>query len=348
MAYRDRAAFTALYGTNSYVPGMQFAHGVSNSHPTPFSLGTPAAKSANNIATAIVANAVATTQENYSYTADSTYGRSLRMTPSGNPGNAFAIDVFGFDYLGQPMVERFTGANGSTAIIYGKKAFKRVTHTKIVTAASNAITAALGTGDMLGLPFKGDVAWAQESGIQVPLFKRDTWFFADRAAAQAVSGGSKWVRPPFPGFVKTLSGTPDGGGGATDPVITVELGGTAIVGLTVTIDTSDVAGLTATDTPTTPGYNANNRFIANGLIEIVGAAAAGAFGDRVGLELTPVQVVLPDLTDPATTVTGDPRGTYEGISVPNGSIEFVVGLIGESAVNTSNNGGLHGIRHAAS
>lgn len=342
-ALRDRAAF--FTGMNNYVSAMAYASNLSLGEPAAFSLGSPAAVSANVIAAATAANAAAATKVAYAYTSDSRYGRTLRLTPSGDPGNSVAIDIFGRDYLGQPMVERFTGANGATAILYGKKAFYTVDYSKVVTPATNAVTWAIGTGFRLGLPYKGDVAWAKEGGIFVLVHKRDVTFYFDRAPAEAVAGSSRWLRAPFPGFVKTLIGTPNGGGGATDPVITVKLATVAIVGLTVTVDTSDTAGTTVTDAPTTLGYNANNRFIANGLIEVVSAAAAGAFGDRLGLELTPTHVTVPDLADPQTTTTGDPRGTYESLAVLDGATEIVVGLVGDAATNSSGNGGLHGIRH---
>lgn len=345
MVARDRSAFAV--GINCYVPGMGYAADIVHGQPAAFSLGSPAAVSANNIAAAIAANAVATTAVAISWTMDSKYGRTLRLTPSGNPGNSASIDIFGFDYLGQPMVERFTGASGSTSILYGKKAFYRVTNSKIVTAASNAVTWAVGTGYRLGLPYKGDLHWVQENGVLVPIYKRDVDFFVDRSAVLAAAGGSKWVRPAFPGFVKTLIGTPDGGGSTNDPVITVKLATVAITGLTVTVDTSDTAGTTVTGAPTTPGYSANNRFLAGDKIEIAGASAASALGDRLGLTLTPTQFTLPDLTDPQTNVTGDPRGTYEPLTVPGG-FEIIVGLSGDPTVNASGNGGLHGLRHFTS
>jgi len=339
-------------GFKYYVPKMAYASDLQLGLPCQFSLGSPAAVSANNIAATIDADAVATTEESYDTAAvqavldAATYGRTLRMTPSGNPGNSFAIDVYGWDYLGQPMIERFTGASGSTAILYGKKAFKWIWKTKIVTAASNAITAALGTGWRLGLPYKGDVAWAKENGVLVPIANRDQEFPVDRAAAKAVAGGSEFIRIPYPGYVKSLFGTPNGGGSTNDPVITVELGGTAITGLTVTIDTSDAAGLTVTDTPTTVGYSANNRLRANDLVEIVAASAASAGSDRVGVVIASTQFIPGDTTDAATAITGDPRGTYEPILTPDGS-EIIVGLIGDPSFNTSGNGGLHGIRQFA-
>jgi len=340
---RHAAAFHV--GLNNYVPAMQYASDLLHGQPSPFSLGTPAAADDDIIAATIDADAVAGVEEAYPYTIDATYGRTLQLKISADPGAASSvIDVYGWDYLRQPMIERFTTANGSTAILYGKKAFKYIQKTKIVTAATNAVTAKLGTYTRLGLPYKGDPAWAKESGVLVQVYKRDVIEWIDRAAAKAVAGGTDFIRASFPGFVKTLYGVPAGGGGATDPVITVELGGTAIIGLTVTIDTSDVAGLEVSDVPTTVGYNANNRFVTGGKIELVAAAAAGAFADRLGLELTPTQFTHPDTTDAATVTTGDPRGTYDPLTPPNGG-EIIVALIGDVSVNTSSNGGLHGIRH---
>lgn len=343
MTTRERAFFNQ--GMNMYVPAMSFASNVFETVASQFSLGSPAAVSATAVASAVAANAVAATRVDFTtYISDSTYGRTLRVTPSADPGNAVAYDVFGEDYLGQPMVERFTGASGSTAILYGQKAFYRVLYGKVVTAATNAITWNIGTGFRLGLPYKGYVQWAKEGGILVPTSGRDTWMWADRDAAEAIAGGSKYIRSPFPGFVKTLKGLSSGAGSTNDPVITVTLGGVAITGLTVTID-DNVAGNEVTDIPTTVGYNANNRFIAGGLIAIVGAAAASAGPDRVALELTPTQFTAGVTTDPQTTTTGDPRGTYESLAVFDGATPIVVGITGDPSVNSSGNGGLHGIRH---
>lgn len=343
--FQDRRSFHI--GMNAYVPGMQYASGLIHGQPTEFNLGSPAVGSATAVVTATPANSVANVIAALSYTSDARYGRSLILTVSGNPGNSCVHDVFGYDYLGQPMTERFTGASGVTAVLYGKKCFSRVSQIKTITPASNAVTYNIGTGTRLGLPFKGDVAWAKEGGVQVNVFKRDTLITVDRAAAQAIAGGSKWIRPPFPGFVKSLLVTPDGGGSTNDPVITVRLGGVAIVGLTATVDTSDTAGLTVSDDPTTPGYNANNRFVANGLIELLGAAAASATGDRLGLILTPTQFLLPDLTDPATAITGEPRGSYEAIATLDSLTEIRVGLVGDNQVNAAGNGGLEGLKHFA-
>lgn len=353
MAFKDRAANTALTGTNRYVPAMQYTNALKHAAGNLFSLGTPAAVLGTAIAAASVvpANSAALTVVTFAtqYVADSPYGRTITSVMSADPGAAGGVfDIYGWDYLGQRMVERHTHVNGSTAIQYGKKAFYIVDKVITITPATNAVFLRIGTGWRLGLPYKCDMLWARENNIQVPVYKRDTWFFGDRGAADAVAGSSKWFRPEFPGFVNTITGTPDGAGGATDPVVTVKLATVAITGLTVTIDTSDTAGLTVTDTPTTTGYNANNRFRPNDLIEVAGAAAANAKGDRFGILLTPTQFSPSVTTDPQTTTTGDPRGTYEALLTYDGVKDVVVSILGDPAVNAAGNGGLHGIRHVVS
>ena len=341
--FRDRESYER--GVNLYVPAMQYSNAVNSVRPQTFSLGSPAVASATAYASSVAANATVGTETAIGITTDGTYGRNVRLAVSGDPGAAGGVaTVRGWDYLGQPMLETFSGANGATAILYGKKAFKIIKSITVDTATTNAVTYNLGSGNRLGLPYKGDVVWAKENSILMPVYNRDQIFTIHRDAAQAIAGGSVWVRSPFPGFVASLFGTPDGGGSTNDPVITVEIGGTAVTGLTVTIDTSNAAGLTVTDVPTTPGYSANNRLVPGDLVEIIGAAAASAGADSVGVVLTPTQFVHPVLTDPATATTGDPRGTYESITTLAG-FEIFVGMIGDNAVNASDNGGLHGIRH---
>lgn len=344
MTARVRHAFRD--GNNCYVPALQYASDMVHGQPTQVSLGAPAASDDDIIDSSIDADAVAGVIETQAYTSDSPYGRTLILTPSADPGAAGGVlDVYGFDYLGQPMVERFSGANGATAILYGKKAFYKVTKTVIVTATTNATTYKLGTGLRVGLPYKGDIIWVKENNALVELYKRDVTMYATRSAADVVAGFSTWFRSPCPGYVSSLIGTPNGGGSTNDPVVTVELGGTAIVGLTVTIDTSDTAGLTVTDAPTTVAYNANNRLVKNSLIEVLSGAQTSAKGDTVGIVITPTQFSLPVLTDPQTTTTGDPRGTYESLMTMDGVKEIIVGLVGDNSVNSSNNGGYHGIKH---
>lgn len=330
-------------GISHYVPAMAFDASLVDNAPAPFSLGVPAASDDDLIDASIAANATAGTIETQSWTADSYYGRTLIVTPSADPGAAGGVlTVHGKDWLGQPMLETFSGANGSTAILYGKKAFYTVTKAVITTATTNAITYKLGTGLRCGLPFKGTVSWARESGLQVALYKGDQMFQGSLSDADVTSGGSLLFYPPFPGFVKTLIGMPSGAGSTTNAATTVEVATVAVTGLTVTVD-QDTQTI-VTDAPTTAGYNANNRFRPGTLLELVHAATTAGGPTSFALELTSTQVVLPDVTDPATATTGDPRGSYESLATLAG-FEIIVGIMGDSSVNASGNGGLHGIQH---
>lgn len=330
---------------NQYVPRMQYHSDIQAGQAAAFSLGTPAAADNDIIDTDVDADAVVGVETAQSWTADSPYGRTLTMNANADPGAGGIVDLHGFDYLGQPMVERFTFVSGSTATLYGKKAFYRLTKSKIVGAAANATTYDIGTGYRLGLPFRPlRIDWFKEDGVFVPYYGNIVTLRSDWSDADATAGMSHYLRTPVPGYVHTVRGISDGAGGATDPVVTFELATVAITGLTVTVDTS-VAGNVVSDTPTTAGYNANNRLIAGDTVEIVSAAAAGAGSMSIEVDIYNNQFVLPDNTDPATVSTGDPRGTFESIAVFDGVKEFLVGIVGDPAINASNNGGLLGIRH---
>lgn len=68
----------------------------------------------------------------------------------------------------------------------------------------------------------------------------------------------------------------------------------------------------------------------------------GAFLLTAALEAV---VTFADTTDPATATTNDPRGNYNPVTALDGVKEIVIGMVGDSAVNASGNGGLHGIKH---
>jgi hypothetical protein len=66
--------------------------------------------------------------------------------------------------------------------------------------------------------------------------------------------------------------------------------------------------------------------------------------NNVFIDLTFAKIVAPDLTDPATASTGDPRGQYIPTAAPDGLKEYIICLRADPAVNANNNGGLHGIK----
>jgi hypothetical protein len=56
-------------------------------------------------------------------------------------------------------------------------------------------------------------------------------------------------------------------------------------------------------------------------------------------------LVTPSLVDPATATTTDPRGTYDPQSTLNGTAYLSAWFLANGALNSSGNGGLHGLAH---
>lgn len=79
---------------------------------------------------------------------DAIYGACLSVVASG--ASTSEITVIGYDYLGQPMTEKFT-LNGTTDVA-GNKAFKYIS--KISIPASTAVTITVSRKLKLGLPFR--------------------------------------------------------------------------------------------------------------------------------------------------------------------------------------------------
>lgn len=144
---------------NDHVPAMSYAADVRAAD----GIGTvdipaPAAANGSAIAAALAANAVIGVEmfSTGPYLIDAKFGRNVVLTASGATGSSAVYRVRGRDYLGQPMYEDITVANadGTTPKV-GAKAFKWVESIKAVgVTAANAVTLAVGTGTVLGLPYK--------------------------------------------------------------------------------------------------------------------------------------------------------------------------------------------------
>lgn len=163
--FQDRQFFPP--GVNAYVPAMQLAASVIGLGPTRFDLGIPA--TAGAVATLITAQG-SVGPISYLGTPiviDGRYGRTISVTPSAAPGNANAVDVIGYDYLGQPLVERFVGGAAVTTPAVGLKAWKVILGSRLNVAATNAITFSISAGVSLGLPYKGRIVAATEGTTEM-------------------------------------------------------------------------------------------------------------------------------------------------------------------------------------
>lgn len=117
----------------------------------------------------IAAEAIATAQDwdasefaaAYSDDVMGKFGRCLSV--DGSAASTAVITIYGYDYLGQPMIETIT-MNGTTAV-NGKKAFRRVT--RITTGTDADATLDVGWIDILGLPYAlRDVYTILKAGVE--------------------------------------------------------------------------------------------------------------------------------------------------------------------------------------
>lgn len=89
---------------------------------------------------------------------DAEYGRNLVVVAAA--ANTSAVEITGYDYLGQPVKEIIT-LNGTTAV-KGVKAFKFIS--KIVNVAGTAATITVTGGLKLGLPYRTASILAETRG----------------------------------------------------------------------------------------------------------------------------------------------------------------------------------------
>lgn len=177
---------------NLRVPNMEFAADVDTNGKVRMELGKPVAAlatgvvNAASIAAALVKNVsavVANHRKNMGR-----YGRNVTVVLSG--AGTPAIEVFGLDYLGQPMSEQFTGT-GSTPVV-GKKAFKQVLSFSSGLVAATTIN--IGYGDILGLPYA--VAAVQEQYVDQAVPTAGTVAAAVLSAQTATSGDPRGTYAP--------------------------------------------------------------------------------------------------------------------------------------------------------
>tara|TARA_Y100000034_G_C6887065_1_gene407415 strand:+ start:1112 stop:2140 length:1029 start_codon:yes stop_codon:yes gene_type:complete len=339
---------------------MEYAADAISGGPSWYSLGTPAVADADAYitATGIDCDAVAGTRVTtfagtLSSTADATFGRNVTLTPSGDPGAAGSILIGGRDYLGQPMEELLTFEDGSTAILRGLKAFMYIDYTEINVASTNAITASLGTGDLLGLPYKlGSPVGARENSLWFAPNAQVQEIFGDTDPLTISAANTVTFVAPFSGWIVGFDAI----------ITTASTVANTTMDCIVDIDGADT-GVAALDLDV--GWGSSDENIgAKYSIRVVHGTASTAVnaGDRITLTsdggatagaatfimfMTPRygSFTPPVLTDPQTTTTGDPRGTYTPGTTLDGTLEIEVCYIPDSFRNASGNGGLHGIVH---
>ena len=333
---------------SQYVPLMEFAADVVDGiHKV--SLGAPSTADPNGILAAATIGTTARTftSANWATTFDGSathvgetvagtingrYGRCLSVL--GNASTDQIVTITGRDYLGQAMSEALT-LNGAVTI-YGQKAFKYVdTITTDVGTGGTELT--VGWSDVLGLPYRATqlLGWTEDN-IHKPLGSyRISVDDVDMVSADTVFGVSSEA-----GFVTGMSTVIMIANGTGANTCTVEIGGTAVAGLSVVQAASGSIGDVDSDVAITWDQGTTSDIAANAAIEVVsdgGSASTGTLNAYIDVARS-VLFVDGDATT-ATTTTGDTRGLVRPQTACDGSIVFEV----QYACLTNN---LHGIVQA--
>jgi len=148
------------FRTNSYVPAMKYSSEVAFNGMTRVNFGAEAAAAATTYLSAQSINAAGEADLTGIAPMSAPFGRTISVVASGAATSA--VSIYGFDYLGQPIMETKT-LNGAVAVP-GVKAFKWLT--RVTWALTSSTTIDLGTGLRLGLPFKAiRCGWETANGV---------------------------------------------------------------------------------------------------------------------------------------------------------------------------------------
>jgi len=229
------------------------------------------------------------------------------------------LTVTGTDEYGKVLVE--SSASGTT--FTGLKTFKTVTG---ISVSSNVTSLTVGTGVNLGLPlFVGDagsIIAEYEGGTQLVRNNGKMYLQGHMLEAAVDAGTSLELVSPVAGNIKKVT-TVARGTITTGGAITVEVGGTLVNGLSVTIANSASAGDVDSDTPT--AGHATTAVAVGDRIEIIPASAFNGSADIfviVEIELDSAEQLsgtfVAGSTVAATALTGDVRGTYTPFTTPDG------------------------------
>lgn len=235
--------------------------------------------------------------------------------------NTAVMTVVGKDIYGNVMTE----ASASGTSMTGKKAFKTITK---ITVSADVTSCTVGYGDVLGLP----VLLANASQIEAEIRngqrigrgaqKVRLYWVLNQVDLLAGSTNSVQIIAPITGVCSGV-GSIVQKAVTTGGTLTFQDGSTAFAGATITIANSAAQGAIQNVTPT--AGDASLVITKGDQLQVVPASFATA-GEVAGyIDITPTENALTDGTLvigdvlPATTTTGDVRGTYKPLVATNGS-----------------------------
>lgn len=334
---------------NQYTPNMEFAADIVNGIHIA-TLGAPAALDADGIWDGVTADATVGgntyTSADYKSTfdgsstsltttagmIDATYGRCL--TAVGSAGSDHVLTITGRDYLGQLMKEQLTLSG--TTVQYGVKAFKYV-DTLLVAAGAASDTCDIGWSDVLGLPYAAEqlIGWSEDN-VQKDVGRNVT---AMSQAMVYATDASLFISSPTNGFITGLSSVSTIANTTAADALTIEVGGTTVAGLALSVLSTDTIGDSYTDFAGTNDHGATGKVAKGAGIEIVSDTGGTAGAGTVVAHLEEnVRFIKNVTTDPQTATTGDPRGTVLPYTSCDGSVEYEVRYV-------CNEADLHGVEH---
>jgi len=150
---------------------------------------------------------------------------------------------------------------------------------------------------------------------------------------------SLFIASNVQGFVVGVSSVSTIANSSTANIVTLEIGGTAVAGLTVSVATGDSIGDAYTDVAPTNDNGLTGKVALGGALEIVSDTAGTSGAGVVSVHVDENVRFTDGDTTTATATTGDTRGTVLAYTACDGVIEYE--YICE--VNTAN---LHGIVQA--
>lgn len=249
--------------------------------------------------------------------------RVLSFYSASGDETGHTVLVTGTNWYGHSMTELVTLANGSSGpikVVFGKKAFASVT--SILSNSTTTGNIEIGYSNIIGLPFaaidKTKVLGLPEgvSGVVASPVTIST-FITVGSTAETV-----YLTSPIGGVITKIWGNSNGANATTANVITFtntsESSYSNVIG-TLTQGTSYSAG-----TLLTGALNAGNKEVAAGDIITMVNGGGGTETKRIDvmIEIDPVVVIAADQTTPATTTTGDNRGTISFGRAPNATLNF--------------------------
>ena len=316
---------------SQFVPSMEFAADVIDGVHIA-SLGAPAVPDPNGILAAASATNSAVVHTTWATTFDGSstsltttngkmdgnFGRGLTLV--GTAGSDHVVTVRGRDYLGQPMRENFTLSG--TVIQYGLKAFMYIDQVDVATGAASD-TFDMGWSALLGLPLAAEhLLSLTEDDVTIPIKRRaqtngqiwttnsDASLFGSMATHNGFVVGQS--------YVATVANT------TATSALTVEIGGTAVAGLSVTLPTDEAIGDAVSDFAGTNDNGLTSRIAAGGALESVSSVGGTAGIGHIAYYVDEGCLFVDADETAVSATTGDTRGTILPFTTMDASIVYEV------------------------